>query len=65
MTISQMGESAIIEYAVATTMPETAEACFIVTVMCPFGILGGVPLEAICDAYPILVGGRCGAALSE
>ena len=46
-------------------MPETAEACFNVTVMCPFGILGGVPLEAICDAYPILVGGRCGAALSE
>lgn len=34
-------------------MPETAEACFNVTVMCPFGILGGVPLEAICDAYPI------------
>lgn len=35
-----MGESAIIEYAVATTMPATAEACFNVTVMCPFGKFG-------------------------
>lgn len=71
MTISQMGESAIIEYAAATTMPETAEACFNVTVMCPFGIFRGVPLggwifglssasRGYLRCLPDFAGGHCG-----
>lgn len=61
MTKSQMGESAIIEYAAATTMPATAEACFNVTVKFPFGIFG-LPLGGRIIGLASTLGAICGVS---